>query len=136
MNSKQFVFVLVITFVAGMVWLVSDIIFNTKASIPISEKLQSSLEPINPTFSLRVLEVINGETLSTNEITVNSPITAPTPVPETGVAIDTLVSPLPSPVSSPTTTPVPSAQAFPTANPNLTPIISLPSGTPSANPTP
>lgn len=134
MNSKQFVFVLVITFVAGMVWLVSDVIFNTKASIPIGEKLQSSLEPINPTFSERVLEIINGETLSTNEITVNSPIAAP--VPETETAVDTLVSPLPSPVSSPATTPVPSAQAFPTANPNLTPIISLPSGTPSANPTP
>lgn len=136
MNSKQFVIVLVITFAAGMVWLVSDIIFNTKASIPISEKLQSSLEPINPTFNSRVLEVISGETLSTNQITVNS--AAAPAISESSDAIDPLVSPQPSPSSSsPTLIPTPSNQPSPTPNLNLTPIVTLPaSGTASANPTP
>lgn len=48
-----------------MVWLVSDIIFNTKASIPISPNLQTLLEPINPNFNPRVLEIVNSEVRET-----------------------------------------------------------------------
>lgn len=59
MTGRQFATVLVITFIAGLVWLVSDIIFNTKPSIPISDKEQVLLEPINPTFSKRVLDLID-----------------------------------------------------------------------------
>jgi hypothetical protein len=61
MNARQFAVVAGITFFVGMVWLTSDIIFNTKASIPISPKLQSLLEPVNPNFNPRVIEVINTE---------------------------------------------------------------------------
>lgn len=65
MNQRQFVLVLTITFFVGMVWLISDIIFNTKASIPISDKLESLLEPVNPNFDPRVLKDIE-ETADTN----------------------------------------------------------------------
>ncbi len=126
--------VAVITFVVGMVWIVSDIIFNTKASIPISEKLQSSLEPINPAFSSRILEVIKDETLSTNEITVNAPLTAPAV--ETAPTLD-LETPIPSATPLPSIAPLQSLQPSPTTNPNLVPLITVPSpATSSANPVP
>ncbi len=65
MNQRQFALVLTITFFVGMVWLISDIIFNTKASIPVSDKLESLLEPINPNFNPKVLKEIE-ETAGTN----------------------------------------------------------------------
>lgn len=58
MNQRQFALVLTITFFVGMVWLISDILFNTKASIPVSDKLESLLEPINPNFNPKVLKDI------------------------------------------------------------------------------
>lgn len=58
MTGKQFAVIMIITFIAGFVWLISDIIFNTKPSIPISPKEQSLIEPVNPNFSQRVLDEI------------------------------------------------------------------------------
>ncbi len=75
MNSKQFAMIVGITFFVGMVWLISDIIFNTKASIPISPKLETSLEPVNPNFNSRVLDIIGTEVSETG---VDIPISAPT----------------------------------------------------------
>ena len=131
MNSKQFMIVVVITFIVGMVWLVSDIIFNTKASIPISEKLQSSLEPINPTFNARILGVINSETISTKDVTVNAP---PLQNQADTLTIEPVESPVASaePVALPSSSPLQSA----TPNPNLTPLIAVPAATTSANPLP
>lgn len=130
MNSKQFMIVVVITFIVGMVWLVSDIIFNTKASIPISEKLQSSLEPINPTFNSRILEVIGSETMSTSEVAVNEPTVLQAPVDE--LVIEPAESPTASAVPSPVSSSIPAQSATP--NPNLTPLITVPAATTSANP--
>lgn len=61
MNSKQFATIVVITFIVGIIWLVSDIIFNTKASIPDNPKLNTLLQPINPNFNPRILNLIEKE---------------------------------------------------------------------------
>lgn len=71
MSSKQFAAIVVITFIVGIIWLVSDIIFNTKASIPDNPQLNTLLEPINPNFNSRVLELIAGEVPGTDTIPVS-----------------------------------------------------------------
>lgn len=91
MNSKQFAMVVGITFFVGMVWLVSDIIFNTKASIPISPKLETSLEPVNPNFNSRILDIIGTEV---SEIGVDIP--APTPTASVSPAASILPATIPS----------------------------------------
>lgn len=82
MNSRQFAIVATITFLVGMVWLATDIIFRTKASIPISSKLQSLLEPVNPNFDLKVLERIDKETLDKSSVAVPESIPEASPIPE------------------------------------------------------
>lgn len=82
MNNKQFAIIFSITFFVGMIWLVADILFNTKASIPVSPKLEAAIEDVNPTFNTRVLDIINKETLGKNDIT----LTESPPVPETSTA--------------------------------------------------
>ena len=72
MNSKQFATVLVITFIVGMIWLGADIWRNTKASVPVSDKLQAALEPVTPTFNNRVLEIINKEVLSKSSVSFST----------------------------------------------------------------
>lgn len=71
MSSKQFAVIIVITFIVGIIWLVSDIIFNTKASIPDNPKLNTLLEPINPNFNPRVLKLIDEEIPITASIPVS-----------------------------------------------------------------
>lgn len=80
MRNKQFLTLIIITFFVGMVWLIADIIFNTKASIPISDKLQTLLEPVNPNFNARVLEIIDKETLDQSLVPVSevAPISSST----------------------------------------------------------
>ena len=90
MNNKQFAILLTITFFVGMVWLAADIIFRTKASIPISPKLQSLLEPINPNFDSRVLNNIDKETLE------KSPAIIPSSSPSPLASIAPVISPSPS----------------------------------------
>lgn len=59
MNIRQFTIIIIITFFVGMAWLAFDIIYNTKPSIIISPKLESNLEPVNPNFNARVLDLIS-----------------------------------------------------------------------------
>lgn len=79
MSSKQFATIIIITFIVGIIWLVSDIIFNTKASIPDNPKLNILLEPINPNFNPRVLNLINDEVPLTTSIPISRPLSASTP---------------------------------------------------------
>lgn len=58
MNRKEFVLILVITFIVIMIWLGYDLFFKTKASIQTDAKLQSILDPINPDFDQAALEII------------------------------------------------------------------------------
>jgi len=71
MSAKQFATIVVITFIVGIVWLVADIIFNTKASIPDNPQLNTLLEPINPNFNSRVLELIDQEVPITDTIPIS-----------------------------------------------------------------
>lgn len=66
MSGKQFAIVVSITFIVGMIWLISDIIFNTKPSIPLNPKLETILQPVNPNFNSRVLEIIDTEVSDTS----------------------------------------------------------------------
>ena len=50
MNRKEFVVILVITFLVIMVWIVSEIA-RSKPSVPIDPKLNSLLDPIDPLFN-------------------------------------------------------------------------------------
>lgn len=121
MNSKQFATVVIITFIVGMIWLATDIIFNTKASIQISDKLQVLLEPVNPNFNARVLEIIDEETLSTNAVKTSDPVPVSTAEPSP------VSSPTPLPSLAPPAPPAASASAIVTPSPQLN-VIPLPSG--------
>lgn len=57
MTKKQFIFVLIVTFIVVIIWVVADII-HTKPSIPLDPKLQNLLEPVTPTFDKSVLDDI------------------------------------------------------------------------------
>lgn len=78
MSNKQFAIISSITFFVGMVWLIADILFNTKASIPLNPKLESAIEEVNPNFNTDILDTISKETLGKNDITATESL----PVPE------------------------------------------------------
>lgn len=110
MTGKQFATILMITFIVGIIWLVSDILFNTKPSVPVNPKLDSLLQPINPNFNPRVLEIIRNEVPDTASIPEPTPVTTPKP--------SSVTSPVPSRSTSPILTPQPaissiSGQALP-----------------------
>ncbi|HLC87805.1 MAG TPA: hypothetical protein VJG66_02005 [Patescibacteria group bacterium] len=87
MTSKQFATIVAITFIVGIIWLVSDIIFNTKASIPDNPKLNTLLEPINPNFNPRILNLIGNE-IPPQAPTMNR-LPTPSVLPETQVPAST-----------------------------------------------
>lgn len=68
MSGKQFAVIVSISFIVGMIWLIADIIFNTKPSIPVNPKLETLLQGVNPNFNSRVLEIIDKEVLDANMI--------------------------------------------------------------------
>ena len=85
MSGKQFAVIVIITFIVGMIWLVSDIIFNTKASISVSPQLETALQPVSPNFESKTLEVIarevSGEDLIETPQAPIAPIVPITPSP-------------------------------------------------------
>lgn len=118
MTGKQFATLIVITFIVAMIWLISDIIFNTKASIPVSPKLESLLSPLNPTFNNRVLDEIDQEVIDPNltqpartNLATRSAQVTPSPLP----------SVTPTQLPSPTITPSPSPNLFPSVSPAAQP---------------
>ncbi len=58
MNRKEFVILLVITFIVIMIWLAFDIFFRTKPSVEADPNLQTIIEPINPKFDQTTLDQI------------------------------------------------------------------------------
>lgn len=117
MSGKQFATILVITFIVGIIWLVSDILFNVKPSIPENPKLNTLLQPINPNFDPRILQTIDEEVVDSNSIPRSTTVkTAPLPASPSPIA-----SPRPSSSQSPRPSiPIPqpsvstqSAQAIP-----------------------
>ncbi len=106
MSGKQFATILVITFIVGIIWLVSDILFNVKPSIPENPKLNTLLQPINPNFDPRVLQTIDEEVVEPDS--VPRPSTRATPIPASP-------SPTALPVGSPRISPSPSTSPRPSA---------------------
>lgn len=79
MSGKQFAIIASISFVVGMIWLVADIIFNTKPSIPVSPKLEVLLQAVNPNFNSRILEIIDKEVIDINQIQSSKSSSNPSP---------------------------------------------------------
>lgn len=57
MNRKEFVIILIITFLVIMVWIVAEII-HSKPSVSTDSKLQGLLDPVDPNFDQSILEKI------------------------------------------------------------------------------
>lgn len=117
MSGKQFATILIITFIVGIIWLVSDILFNVKPSIPENPKLNTLLQPINPNFDPRILQTIDEEVIDSNSIPRPTTVKT-TPLPAS-----------PSPIASPR----PSASQSPKPS-SLIPLP--PASTQSAQPIP
>ena len=99
MNTKEFIVLLITTFVVVIVWIASDI-YHTKANIPILPTLQQALEPLDPNLDKATLDQIKK---------LNNP---PTVVPNTP-------KPIPAPTPTITTLPTPTETALPeTASPS------------------
>ncbi len=131
MNSKQFATVLVITFIVGMIWLGADIWRNTKASVPVSDKLQAALEQVTPTFNNRVLDIIDKEVLSKNDVSVsNAPLSAPNLNEEDNGPTPSSATNESSPAAQPSGGSLNSAP--PSSSQSITPIVTF-SPTPAAS---
>ncbi|MBI2022619.1 hypothetical protein HYS97_02135 [Candidatus Daviesbacteria bacterium] len=54
MNKKEFVFVVIVTCLVVLIWVIAEII-HAKPSEPIDPKIQKLLDPINPNFDQATL---------------------------------------------------------------------------------
>lgn len=57
MSNRQFVIVVIITFIVIVIWIISDIL-HTKPSIEVNPKLNTLLTPINPNFDSKIISQI------------------------------------------------------------------------------
>lgn len=57
MNKKEFIVILIITFLVIMVWIIAEII-HSKPSVSVDPKLKQLLDPIDPNFDTSTLERI------------------------------------------------------------------------------
>lgn len=81
MSNKQFVVVIVITFIVVVFWIIADIL-HTRPSVAVNPKLQTLLTPISPNFDQKVLTQIKDEVKSVDEINpAFQPPATPTPTP-------------------------------------------------------
>lgn len=55
MNRKEFVVVLIFTFIVIVIWIIADIIY-AEPSITVDPRVQKLLEPVDPTFDTSILE--------------------------------------------------------------------------------
>ena len=58
MNRKEFVVVLVLTFIVIIIWIITDII-HTRPSVEVDPKVQNIIEPISPDFDQETLKQIS-----------------------------------------------------------------------------
>lgn len=82
--NKQFVIVVIITFIVIIVWIIADII-HTKPSVPLNPKLEVLLAPISPNFDQKIISQIK-EVTPVEEIEVPQQ-PQPTPSASTAPAI-------------------------------------------------
>src|SRR5688572_25180324 len=107
MNRIELVLVLLFTFFVIVVWVTSDIIL-VRPNTPDDPKIQTMLEPLNPTFDQEAMKKISDRTFTT-------PI-RPTPRP-----VSTEVLTQPAEPETPTT-PVASSSPSPIPSPSIDPI--------------
>lgn len=68
MIKKDWIVVLVITFIVFMIWLLSDL-YHTRPGVEITPKLQEALDPLNPTLDPQTLEKIKQlEVIDTTQV--------------------------------------------------------------------
>lgn len=101
MNNRQFVIVVVITFIVIVIWIIADII-HTQPSVEINPKLTTLLTPINPNFDQKVvaqIKEISPVTELEPEINSNNRVsTSPTPTPASSSALIPNQTPIPLPI--------------------------------------
>jgi hypothetical protein len=95
MNNRQFVIVIVITFIVIIIWIIADIL-HTQPSVEINPKLTTLLTPINPNFDQKVVAQIK-EITPVNELELEKtslPRSSSTP------SASPIITPLPLPIPS------------------------------------
>ena len=107
MNRKEFIFVLIVTFIVILIWIAAEII-HSRPSVPIDPNVQDLLTPLNPGFdeeTLKEIESTNFENnISSNPAPQASPTNSPNPQATTS----------PSPSASPSPSPTPQISTQPT----------------------
>lgn len=73
MSNRQFVIVVIITFIVIVIWMVADI-WHTKPSVEVNPKMATLLTPIDPTFDQKIISQIK-EVTPIGDLEVN--FTAP-----------------------------------------------------------
>lgn len=57
-TKKEFLVVLVITFIVTMLWIIAEIL-HTRPGTPLNPKIQTLIQDINPEFDQETLKLIN-----------------------------------------------------------------------------
>jgi hypothetical protein len=57
MNNKQFLIIIVVTFIVIIIWIITDIV-HTRPSVEINPKLSTLLSPLNPSFDPKIIDQI------------------------------------------------------------------------------
>lgn len=105
--SKTKIIILILTFICFAIWIISDLI-HTKASVPVTEQLQTALSPVDPNLDQETLKKVSD--LNDNI----GPVA--TSVPKSSAII-------PVATGSAQVSPTPVASALPTATPSSVPNI-------------
>lgn len=57
MTGKRFFYILIITFITIIIWVVADIM-HTRAKVQPAPEIQQLLEPVNPDFDQEVINAL------------------------------------------------------------------------------
>lgn len=55
MSGKQFLYILIATFITVIIWVALDIL-HTRSQVPVSTEIQQLIEPINPVFDQEAID--------------------------------------------------------------------------------
>lgn len=99
MNRIELVLVLLFTFFVIVVWVTSDVIL-VSPNTPDDPKIQTMLEPLNPSFDQETLTQISSRNLSTPIRPTPRPTTGAIPASQPNSTSQPTISPSPSPAPS------------------------------------
>jgi len=63
MNRKEFLFVVIVSFIVVAVWIVSNI-YQERSNVAVAPELQGAIQSINPNFDQKTLDKISQEVQS------------------------------------------------------------------------